>query len=180
MWSITTPLVPGEELQILAYENGQRTMTRLWLRLIFAVVLFLGPLFLLKVVSIRWLSAGLGMTAVSFSLAPIFIGLDMHLFYYLPGIRLTDEGLWVKNAKSINHKFYSYQDLVQIEQLTTNEKKMKYQVRLIFIRGSSWFTNKRPGAGVPFLTHLTNEVNKKCNCSVSPVFDVELASEKLV
>ncbi len=177
MWSITTPLI-GEELQLIINKSGRRTMLHLWLKLIFALVMFLGSLLLLKVVSARWLVVGLQITAVSFSLAPVFISLDMFFYYVLPGIQLTDEGLWTKKAKSIHHKFYPYQDLMQIEQLTTVEKKMKHQVKLSFSDGNSWSTNKRPNPGVPFLIHLTNELEKRCSCSVWPVFDEEFAPEK--
>ena len=178
MWSITTPIVPGEELQILAKEDGLRAMLQLWLKLLLAFALFLGPLLLLKIDSIKWLEAVLAVTAVSFSVAPIIISGDMSVFYYLPGIRLTDDGFWIKKAKSTSIKFYSYQELVQIQQLTSADKKMTHQVQLVFSDGSSWSTNKRPNSGVPFLIHLTDELKKRCNCAVWPEFDEEFTSEK--
>ncbi len=169
MWWITTQLT-GEELQILVHENGQRAMARLCLKFLFITILFFGSLFLLRFVSIQWFQFLLLLFITAISISPVFIGLDILLFFHLPGIRLTDEGLWVKKGKSIDHKFYSYQNLVQIAQLTTTENT-KHWITLSFSDGNSWSTNKRPNLGIPFLIDLTNTLKERAGCSVLPVFD---------
>lgn len=172
MWGITTPIVYREAIQILTHEKGQNVAARLWAKFFLSWVLLFGPMLLINAVSVEGLRTVLGVLPVLFAVSPIFTGLDVFLFYALPGIRLDEEGIWVKSAGKMNSNFYRYRDVRQIYQLTIAEKKREmYQVEVAFADGSKWHTDKRPAEGSPFLVQLSEAIRDKCDCSISPVFD---------
>lgn len=172
MWGITIPMI-GEEMQILTQESGRQVAVQLWLKFALAWVLVFGPLFLLKVVSAQWLRLLLGAFPILFGVSPIFTGLDVLMFYALPGIRIDEGCLWVKSAGTASYRSYAYQNVMEIRQLTiTKKNKTKYRVEVAFRDGKSWCTAMRPKEGIPFLVQLTHAIEEKSHCPISPVFNV--------
>jgi len=178
VWSATVDFVPGQELQILPRESERRTVARLWQRLVFVCVMFFGPLLLLDVVSAYWLRLLLGVISISFCLSPFFAAFGVFMFYGLPGIRLDEDGLFVKAAGCARISHYLYRDVVHIRQMTASVRgRARYYLELELVDGSTWRTAQRPDWGIRFLARLAEGIKEKCGCPISPVFGIQGVQE---
>lgn len=170
----TLPVISGRAMVILVGESGRKFALLLWLKAALAWIIPFGALGLMGAVSVGWLREVLGLIGVLVVLAPIFTSLEVLLFYILPGIRIDNDRLWVKDSWTAAYSCYAFRDIVQICQIThppTKKKVLRYHVEVLFSDGSMWHTEILPAEGLPFFVDLTNGIKEMCDCPVSPEFD---------